>query len=332
MVFISIGATAQDFKKQYRKAWPKNSVSELIVSNKFGEVRINESVGDSVTILATITIENRSSSKAQELSRKINISLDKNGNTVSGITTIDLNFTSNQKFSIDYLINVPKTVNINITNKYGNLVMKDLEAHAYIDIAYGSITAGNLKSPASKNSNIILSYGRADIESITSCKMELNYSKLYLNNSEQIELDSKYSTFNIHNIKDLNLISKYDDFNIDEIYNLKSESKYTHYKIGNLVKNFDLTNGYGSVLIKKVTAGFESIKIDSSYGSISILMPELNYNLNASCSYCDVKYPIEKFKGNRIKENTSISVDGNVGVGGGKVLIKSRYGNIKLMN
>ena len=39
----------------------------------------------------------------------------------------------------------------------------------------------------------------------------------------------------------------------------------------------------------------------------------------------------ERFKGNRMKENTSYELKGKVGTaGGGNVIINSRYGEIKL--
>ncbi|HNX79719.1 MAG TPA: hypothetical protein PKJ24_07540, partial [Prolixibacteraceae bacterium] len=56
------------------------------------------------------------------------------------------------------------------------------------------------------------------------------------------------------------------------------------------------------------------------------------YEVQANCNYCDIQYPSEKFKGNRMKENTSQSINGKVGSGTpGRVFVESRYGNIKLV-
>ena len=124
--------------------------------------------------------------------------------------------------------------------------------------------------------------------------------------------------------------SKYDGINIDEVDNMKSVSKYTHYKIGLLLGSFDLDTGYGSVRINKVDSKFENIKITNSYGGINIGLNDLNYKLHAECSYCDVDYPQNRYKGDKVRDNQNFSLDGNVGTGGRSVTINSRYGGVKL--
>ena len=103
-----------------------------------------------------------------------------------------------------------------------------------------------------------------------------------------------------------------------------------NYKIGILTGSLDLDNGYGSVQISKVGSKFDRIYITNSYGGISLGMNELNFRIQADCDYCDVKYPIERFKGNKVKENHRFSLEGQIGNGGGTVSITSRYGGIKL--
>jgi hypothetical protein len=57
---------------------------------------------------------------------------------------------------------------------------------------------------------------------------------------------------------------------------------------------------------------------------------ELNYKLKVDCDYCEVSYPENRYKGNKINENHKFSLDGSVGAGGGKVTITSNYGGVKL--
>ena len=59
-------------------------------------------------------------------------------------------------------------------------------------------------------------------------------------------------------------------------------------------------------------------------------MNGLNYTLKADCDYCDVNYPEDRYKGNKIRDTHRFSLDGNVGTGGGSVSINSRYGGVKL--
>lgn len=325
-----VQATGTEYTKNIRKGWAKSGVTELKVSNKFGEVKINDTGGDSVTIKVVVTIDNTSSGKAKALMDKISVSFDKSGGLVSAETEIEDGFRNNETFTIDYLVNIPKDRDLNITNKYGNVIVNELDAKGYFEVSYGSMTAGNMKAPAGTPVKLILNYGKANLESINEADMELKYSQMVADEIDQLVLDTKYSTVTMHKNVNLTLDSKYDGINIDELGKLKSISKYTNYKIGVLNESFDLDTGYGSVRINKVSEKFNRIRIENSYGGINIALNDLNYKLQAECSYCDVKYPENRYKGNRIKENNSFNLEGNIGAGGGSVSINSRYGGIKL--
>lgn len=323
-------AAGGEFSKQYRKGWLKNGVTALQITNKFGEVKVNDMGGDSVTIKVVIRIDNASESKAKDLMNKIHINLQKTGSLVTAETEIEENFRGNNSFSIDYMINIPKDRDLTINNKYGNVIINELDAKGSFEVAYGSMTAGKMKAPAGNSIKMIISYGKVTLETVNDANMEIKYSKLYADEISQIVLDSKYSEVNVDKTSNMTLDSKYDGINIDEIGKLKSISKYTNYKIGLLTGSLDLDTGYGSVKISKVGAKFDKIKITNSYGGINIGLNELSYKVKADCDYCDVNVPEERFKGNRIRENHRFSLDGNVGTGGGTVSITSRYGGIKL--
>lgn len=328
MIASAVGA---EFTKQIRNGWTKSSVTELKVTNKFGEVKINDLGGDSVTIKVVIKVDNKSEGRANDLLNKIQINIQKTGGLVTAETTIKEDFRNNETFTIDYLINIPKDKDLNITNKYGNIIINELNAKGYFQVNYGSFTAGKINAPSGSPVKIIIGYGQADMGKINDADMEFKYSKLVADEINHLVLDSKYSTITLHKTVSLTLDSQYDGINIDEIDNLKSISKYTNYKVGLLTGSFDIDTRYGSVRISKVGLKFENIKIINSYGGINIGLNNLNYKLKADCNYCEVNYPEDRFKGNKINDNQRFSLDGNVGSGGGSVSITSKYGGVKLM-
>ena len=328
MIASAVGA---EFTKQIRNGWTKSSVTELKVTNKFGEVKINDLGGDSVTIKVVIKVDNKSEVRANDLLNKIQINIQKTGGLVTAETTIKEDFRNNETFTIDYLINIPKDKDLNITNKYGNIIINELNAKGYFQVNYGSFTAGKINAPSGSPVKIIIGYGQADMGKINDADMEFKYSKLVADEINHLVLDSKYSTITLHKTVSLTLDSQYDGINIDEIDNLKSISKYTNYKVGLLTGSFDIDTRYGSVRISKVGLKFENIKIINSYGGINIGLNNLSYKLKADCNYCEVNYPEDRFKGNKINDNQRFSLDGNVGSGGGSVSITSKYGGVKLM-
>jgi hypothetical protein len=333
LLFLStllVNAVGADFTKQYRKGWPKNGISGIQISNKFGEVKVNDMGGDSITIKVLITIDNASDNKAREMLNRIKISLQKDGDMINGNTDIEEGFKGNNSFTIDYLINAPKDKNLFITNKYGNVVINELYGNGSFDVSYGSMTAGKMHSPAGSPIKISVAYGKANLETINDAEIDVKYSKLYTDEVNNLQLTTKYSEINFHKIGKLNLDSKYDGYSIDEIDHIKAVSRYTNYKIELLTGNLDLDTGYGSVRVNKVDPKFGKILITNSYGGITLGLTGLNYTIDADCDYCDINYPESRYKGNRIRENHKFSLQGNVGSGGGKVDITSRYGGIKL--
>lgn len=327
---LLVGAAGAEYSKQFRKGWTKSSVTALKITNKFGEVKINDLGGDSVTIKVVVTINNASESKARDLMDKIHINFDKSGSTVLAETEIEDNFRNNQSFSIDYLVNIPKDRELAIVNRYGNVVVSDLDARGSFDVDYGSFTAGNVKSPAGSPMLLQVSYGKANIESVNDAKIDIKYSKLFADKIGNLQIVTKYSGIEIDQCGTVKMDSKYDALSLEQVASLQSVSRYTNYKIGTLTENFDLDSGYGTIKIDKVDPSFKQIKIVSSYGGISIGLNAANYKLKADCDYCAINYPTERYKGNRNKDNNRINLEGTVGNGGGVVSITSRYGGIKL--
>jgi hypothetical protein len=143
-----LSASGAELSKVIRKGWSKSSISALTISNKFGEVRINDAGGDSVAVKVVIKINDSSEKRARDLLNKIHISIEKSGGMIAAETEIEDGFKGNESLTIDYLVNIPKDRDLNISNKYGNVIVNELEAKGSFEISYGAITAGKMKAPA----------------------------------------------------------------------------------------------------------------------------------------------------------------------------------------
>lgn len=323
---------AEEVTKRVHRGFTRSQITALDISNKFGTIKIHDSGGDSVTVDARVTIKDVNESKGRQLLDQININIRRNGGLLEAETVIADNFRGRGNFTIDYRINIPKDRDLTVTNKFGNVVLPDLEAKGHFTVAYGNITAGNLKSPKGSAIWLELSYGKADIGSLNRSKGLVKYSKVFIGETGNMELETKYSGLDVKKINDLQLESKYDGISIGEISDISANSKYTNYNIERLNRNINLDTEYGSVRIDEVNPNFSSIDITNSYGGITIGLSGISYQIDAECDYCDVEYPQDRFKGNRSKENHRFSLNGTVGTvsTGKRVVIRSRYGGINL--
>jgi hypothetical protein len=332
MLAIGAGKTvlAVEKSKTYNKSWSVSEVETLDVSNKFGEVLFKNEGGSQITIDVKVTVDASSESKANSLLDKIEVSFGKSGKTAKAETSIENNFKSNRNFSIDYVINIPSDKNLVVSNKYGDVVVNKLTANGNFDVQYGNITANELVAPSNGKMNVLLAYGNGNIETTGNIGIDIKYSNITLGTINDLMLESKYSNVDFEMARIVQIESKYDKFDFGKVKSLTANTKYTNIKIAYLGASLKIENGYGSIRVGEVGPEFESISISNSYGQISLGLKNAGYKVDAACSYCGISYPEDRFKGNRIKENNSYEIDGQIGTAGGSVYIRSRYGEIKL--
>lgn len=320
-------AGAIEKTKKYHQAWPVKEVMSMKISNKFGEVKFVNDGGTEVTVDVLVTVEASSDSKTQRILDEIDVKFSKSGSTVSAETSMGNNINA-KRLSIDYVVNVPSDKSLTVSNKYGNVVVNKLTAQGEFDVQYGNINAVSLTGPITK---VYLAYGKGNIDETGNVDLNIEYSNISLGTTGNVNLDCAYSVIDFDKSIDAKVDSKYDKLSFGEISTLIVDTKYTQVKVGKLAKKLQIDTGYGGIKVESVAPDFESISITNSYGQISLGLMNASYSLKASCSYCGITYPSEKFKGNRMKEDTSIQLDGKVGSGyGGTVRVDSNYGDIKL--
>jgi hypothetical protein len=333
VIILGAGKTviAEEKTKKYHESWSAAGVETLDISNKFGEVKFKNEGGTEITIDVLVTVEASSESKANDLLEMIDVDFSKSGSTVKAVTTIENNFKSQRKFSINYEINVPSDKNLVVSNKYGNTIVNKLNANGDFDIQYGNITANELVAPANGKMNIMLAYGNGNVETTGNLNLDIKYSNISFGTINDFILESKYSTVEFDKGHIIQIDSKYDKLNFGRVKSVSAITKYSQMKIEFLASNLKIETGYGGVKVNEVAPDFESVSITNSYGQISLGLNNASYSVDAKCDYCGISYPQERFKGNRMKENNSYEINGKIGTaGGGTVMIRSRYGEIKL--
>ena len=334
VIILGAGKTvlAEEKTKKYHESWSAAGVETLNISNKFGEVKFKNDGGTDITIDVLVTVDASSEKKATELLDMIDVDISKSGTTVKAETSIENNFQSRSKFSIDYVINVPSDKNLVVSNKYGNTVVNKLNANGDFDIQYGNINANELVAPAGGKMNLHLAYGKGNIETTGNLNIDISYSNISLGTVNDLLLESKYSTVEFDKGRIVQIDSKYDKFNFGRVKSVTATTKYSNMKIDYLASILKIETGYGSVRVTDVDPNFESVSITNSYGQISLGLKNASYTVDAKCQYCGISYPEERYKGNKIKEDNTSEIKGKVGsAGGGNVVISSRYGEIKLM-
>jgi len=330
-ILFASQAFAEKTTKKVYQSFDTNSVKALNISNKFGNIYIDDVRSDSVVVDVDIWVDGLPEDKAKGLLDKIDVNIHQEGGTVYAETNITADFKTRQTFSIDYHISIPADRDLNVEQRYGNVAMNNLTGKGIFEIKYGNLTAKKLDSPSL---SFDLAYSKAEVDETNDLNADLRYSKLFLTKGQKLTIDSRYSVVKADNCDYLKTDSRYDNFDLGELNTLIAESMYTNIKADKLNSVLNLQNGYGDVKIGVIPAGFDSINITNKYASIKLgIAPDASYYLHGDVQYCNLRHP-DSNRLNRMKENTSYEVDGVIGNDSApkaKVDISSRYGSISLM-
>lgn len=338
-------AAKDEYSKKLYKEYDVNDESVLVISNKYGNVEMINWSKQKVSIDVRITVDHRDEEKAKELLEYLNVEFKEEGNKIYAETNIDnkfnkkgwfFNFGSDSKeFSIDYTVKMPKSINLELINKYGDVFIDEITGYAKVLVKYGNLKANKILRDNTKPlSQVELAYSEGSIEEVNWLKVKLKYSpKFQIERSKAVIAETKYSEIKIEENSSIVCESSYDQYDIGTISNLVCESKYTDINIKKLSKKLNITNKYGDIEVDEIPAGFEEIKVYNKYGQIDLkIAKNASYQIKGEAEYAKIDIP-GKGKVNRIEENTELSIEGYVGTNANsnsKVNIDTKYGNVDL--
>jgi hypothetical protein len=341
---ISFALNAQkEVSKDYHKEYTAKKGTTLDLNNRYGNIVIETSATDQVVIDVKVTVRYPNSDRAEKLLSYIDVQFTEDSDRISAKTVFDDKFGfsgwggDSRKFTINYNVKMPESMNLDLVNRYGDTDLDDLSGQVNLDIKYGDLAASKLTRGNEKPLNTLyLAYGKGTIDEAGWLDATIRYSGNFtLTTGQALLLDTRYSTLHIGKISSVVADSKYDKLNIETINNLVLNSGYADINIETLEKKLGFEGGYGSFSIDKVPAGFESLEVQSKYMGVRMGIDEsANYNLNARVSYGSLKFNNDNFQNQkRIIENNSTEVSGMIGKSSNpssEVKVNSSYGTVKL--
>jgi len=292
LLFSSLSAQHNSEMRSYIKTLPVNKETSFEVNNKYGTIEITNWDKDSVYIRAEVKAYAPNNSRLRKLFDGVTVNITDTKYLIRAQTdftqNINMLFESfkgmtgklipyDSRIEINYFINIPEYMNLNIENKYGSVYMEDNSGKLSISISNGSFKANDLE----RVSSITLSFCDATINSINSGKIDASFSEISIIEAEDISINAISSKFDIKKALKIQVESRRDKFNIDNIEILKGNSYFTDFKINTLRKVLDIDTRYGNVNIYQIEKGFEAININSNNSDLSLTFEHgSSYNLD----------------------------------------------------
>ena len=336
LIFILFPGKAgahDDYSKIIKKEYTVNPDAQVILENKFGQIHCNNWDKNLVSIEIRITVTAFSQDKANKLLDLVNIFSNGSPSQVETRTVFSKEgFSGNSKISVDYTVNMPSTVMLNLTNKFGDVFLNELSGKGNFDISYGNIEINKLMN----SDNVInIKFGKGDIHYITGAMVSLKYSDLKVEYAGSLFIDSKFSNLEGGKIISLSIGFEGGNLDIDNTTAVTGNSKFSDLSINHLDKKIDLGIQYGNCDVEHIAADFTLVSVRNKYGTVSVNIPsEVSYVLEADLKFCDLDFPEnEATMTQKIVTNTSKTFRATVGKNPNpeaKVIVKSEFGNVSL--
>ena len=298
----------------------------------YGKITLKTWDRSFVHIDALVTVKSNSKSKAQEKLDEIAIILKQAGNNISAVTEISSassswwsswwNNSNNVDIEINYTIQLPENLRINLENKYGNIYLPDYKGKTSIILKYGNLEGRNIDNDLL----LELSYGKATMGSVTNIvgdiaysdyrgihsntvKITSKYSKIILDDVKTMTSSSKYDHYKLGDVASLTMTGAYDDLQISSLTSGTVNVKYSGVEISSLSNILNMDISYGSLVISNLKTSFKSMNISTSYAPIK-LQGMVASKVVIDGKYCDVNTGADFIQKTKSSEGSSISLVG----------------------
>jgi hypothetical protein len=365
--FFDVFSGAYKYESNFSKKItidPKEK-TKLDIINSYGNIDLQKSNTNNIEVLADIKIMNNDEKYSKLISdRIVRITQGEVIKIESTASDYVNDKTKIKNIEVNFTIKIPKNINVNTENEYGDISARDMggaltikDRNGRVSVAsvagdlkvenqYGDIEASEIKGKCEavdKNGQVSLidigsnvkvenEYGRVGLEAIRGTvyikdkNAEIEGSSIDGN----VEVDSEYCNINLEKLKNnLSLIGRNGEVAIaDVVGGVKVQNEYGNIKLTNANKGIEVTNKNGNIEINNDNLITDNVKVNNEFGNIDIAFANnQNGQIKASLEYGEIN---DDFNLKVKEQGNEKSIDQKLGNGGIEINLKTRNGNINI--
>jgi hypothetical protein len=297
MALTAMSGLAQTYteSKKITRSFAANPETRLDVSNKYGRIHLIPWKKDSVKVVVDLNARSSSSKKLDKLMSDIDFEFTGTKYYIIASTNFGTKGTaffsdlkelsesiipSKNQVTIDYTVMVPSGMDVNVSNKFGDIFIDDLKGNVSVSLSNGDLKINRLEGESSINHH----FGKGIINYINNGKLTLSYSDFEIVESQQLTIDSKSSEIRIDHVDILKTESRRDKYYVGQMNNLFGNSYFSDISVASLKDEVNYSPIYGDFRIDSVRTGFSYINLNSEYSDIRLIFNK------SSSFYLDIDY------------------------------------------
>lgn len=330
-------------KERIEKTFDMTNTGELFIDNKYGDVTINGWNENSISITIDIEVSNKKKETAKSLLARIKPNIKTTSDYVNIISEISEKNTSffsryfnkvnpfdfdKSDVDINYTIYLPINAEIDVTNKFGDVVLGNWTGKLKANVQHGDLWINE----SIANANIEMKYGKLRAKSITYGSLNIKNGGVNAEDFQNLLLKTSGSSIEIETIETLELHSSKDEIAISNIGEFEGELNFTDMQVEAIQSNINLTMKVAEFRVNKITQPDANVSITQESSDISLNIENLSFKFKATLEQGVLRLPktcknintkmIDKSKRIRDIEATyGTSTDGNFTFNGKKGII-----------
>lgn len=264
-------------EKTIKKDYTVDSDALLKIKNSYGNIDIITHSGNTVSIEVNIKTNGNDLDKVEKKLDDISVDFQGSSSMISAKTIFrksksvswwNWGRNTNVSMEINYVVKLPISSRVDLSNDYGSINLDRLEGQAKINCDYGKVTTKELMA----DDNLIsFDYtNNSYFEYIKSGKINANYSSFTVGKTKNLEVTADYTKSVVEIAENVRYTCDYGSVFVEKANNVIGKGDYLTARFGEIYKNIQIRADYGSIKIDRMTVNAGHIDINSDYTGITI--------------------------------------------------------------
>ncbi|WP_303317593.1 hypothetical protein Q4Q34_16890 [Flavivirga abyssicola] len=279
--------------KTIEDIYEMSNSGELHLENKYGNVLINGWEEHDISIKIDIRVTNKKRDDAENLLNRIVANIKEVDDFVS--ITSEISDKNSSLFSryfnkvnpfefdksnveINVTIYLPRHAEIDITNKFGDVIIDNWAGRLKANIEHGDLWINE----GIPNARIAMKFGKLRSKAIDYGTINLKNGDIDIESSNKLLLKTSGTKIEIDTVKDLEIISSKDEIIIQEVEKIQGELNFSNAQIESVEEKITLDMKVAELRIAKINTPDAYVSINQESSDININISDLSFMFNAT--------------------------------------------------
>ena len=279
--------------KKIEKTFEMTNAGELHIENKYGNVNITGWEENNIAITIAIKANSKKKENTEDLINRIVPKFKSADNFVSVVSEINKKNTSlfsryfnkvnpfdfdKSNIEISYTIYLPSKAEIDITNKFGDIIIDNWTGKLKANTEHGDLWVNQ----SIANANIDMKFGKLRTKSIAYGNISLKNGAIDIENSQDLSLTTSGTTIELNKINALELISSKDEITIENVENIRGTIKFSNVQLDTVVSTIDLSLKIADLNVSKMNKADALVTIHQESSDVTMNITNLSFKFDAT--------------------------------------------------